>query len=81
MKLSNLNTIEEAFLLLEEFSKFTAYKLWNKLSNYVEERSFEYVNKYLNTDMQIAAVVFDRQRKVRWSGSNGKDYIASFVCD
>ena len=81
MKLSNLNTIEESFLLLEEFSKSKADKLWNKLSNYVEERSFEYVNKYLKTDMQIAAVVFDRQRKIRWSGCNGKDYISSFVCD
>ena len=81
MKLSNLNTIEESLLLLEEFSKSKADKLWNKLSNYVEERSFEYVNKYLKTDMQIAAVIFDRQRKIRWSGFHGKDYISSFVCD
>ncbi len=81
MKLSNLNSIEESFLLLEEFSKSKADKLWNKLSNYVEERSFEYVNKYLKTDMQIAAVIFDRQRKIRWSGCNGKGYISSFACD
>ena len=81
MKLSSLNTIEECFLLIEEFSKSKADQLWNKLSNYVEERSFEYVNKYLKTDMQIAAVIFDRQRKIRWSGFNGKDYISSFVCD
>jgi len=81
MKLSNLNTIEESLLLLEEFSKSKADKLWNKLSNYVEERSFEYVNKYLKTDMQIAAVIFDRQRKIRWSGCNGKGYISSFACD
>ena len=81
MNLSSLNTIEECFLLLEEFSKSKADQLWNKLSNYVEERSFEYVNKYLKTDMQIAAVIFDRQRKIRWSGCNGKDYISSFVCD
>ena len=81
LKLSNLNTIEESFLLLEEFSKSKADKLWNKLSNCVEERSLAYVNKYLKTDMQIAAVVFDRQRKIRWSGCNGKDYISSFVCD
>ena len=81
MKLSNLNTIEESFLLLEEFSKSKADKLWNKLSNCVEERSLAYVNKYLKTDMQIAAVVFDRQRKIRWSGCNGKEYISSFACD
>ena len=81
MKLSSLNTIEECFLLLEEFSKSKADQLWNKLSNYVEERSFEYVNKYLKTDMQIAAVIFDRQRQIRWSGCNGKGYISSFASD
>ena len=81
MKISNFDTIEESFLLLEEFSKSKADKLWNKLSNCVEERSLEYVNKYLKTDMQIAAVIFDRQRKIRWSGCNGKEYISSFECD
>ena len=77
-KLSLLNTVEDAFLLLEGFSLSMADKLWNKLSDTVEKRSLEYVNRYITTDMQVAAVVFDRQRNIRWAGKNGKDYISFF---
>jgi cobalt-precorrin-5B (C1)-methyltransferase len=77
-KLSLLNTLEEALLLLERFNKSIANKLFQNLSNTIEERSFEYVNRYIKTDMRIAAIIFDRKRKIRWSGSNGKDYISYF---
>ena len=40
-------------------------KLWNKLTNTVEERSIQYVNRYTKTEMEIAAVIFDKQRKIR----------------
>ena len=30
-----------------------ADKLWNKLSNTVEKRSIEYVNRYIKTDMKL----------------------------
>ena len=81
MKLSQSNTVEDALLLLEAFSKPLADKLWNKLSNTIEKRSFDYVNRYTKTDMQIAAIIFDRQRKIRWSGINGNDYISFFQCN
>ena len=48
------------------------------LSNKIEKRSFAYVNRYLKTDMEIAAIIFDRKRKIRWSGTNGNDYISYF---
>ena len=41
-----------------------AEKLWNKLSDTVEQRSMAYVNKYIKTQMQIASIIFDRQRKI-----------------
>ena len=78
LKLSHSNTVEDALLLLEGFSKSISDQLWNKLSNTVEERAFEYLNRYTKTDMKIAAVIFDRQRKIRWSGVNGNEYISSF---
>ncbi len=78
VKLSRLKTLEDALLLLESFNKSIANKLFQNLSNTVEERSFEYVNRYIKTDMRIAAIIFDRKRKIRWSGSNGKDYISIF---
>ena len=77
-KLSLANTVEDALLLLQSFSLSLTEKLWNKLSDTVEKRSIEYVNRYLKTDMEVATIIFDRQRKIRWSGNNGKDYLSYF---
>ena len=77
-KLSLANTIEDGLLLLESFSLSLTDKLWNKLSDTVEKRSMEYINRYVKTDMEVATVIFDRKRNIRWSGNNGKDYISTF---
>jgi len=77
-KLSHLNNIEDALILLEGFNKSIAGKLFQNLSKTIEERSFEYVNRYVKTDMEIAAIIFDRKRKIRWSGINGNHYISYF---
>ena len=76
--MSLTNTVEDALLFLESYSITLADKLWNNLSNTVEKRSIEYVNRYVKTDMKIATVIFDRKRKIRWSGNYGKDYISTF---
>ena len=78
VKLSYLNTLEDALLMLERLNKSMAEKLFQNLSNMIEKRSFEYVNRYVKTDMQIAAIIFDRKRKIRWSGTNGNDFISYF---
>ena len=78
MRLSSSKTIEDALILLEGYSKTITNKLWNTLSNRVEERSFQYIKRYTNTDIEIASVIFDRKRKIRWSGVNGKNYISYF---
>ena len=70
--------VEDALLILETFSLSMADKLWNKLSDSVEKRSTEYVNRYTKTDMKVAAIVFDRKRLIRWFGKNSKDYISAF---
>ncbi len=77
-KLCHTNSIEDAWLLLEQCDLYLADKLWNKLSNAIEKRSIEYIKRYTKTDMQVAAIIFDRQRNIRWSGKNGKDYISIF---
>ena len=77
-KLSQANTVEEALLLLESFNISLADKLWNRLSNTVEKRSMEYVNRYAKTNMQVAAIIFDRKRSIRWSGNNSKKFISTF---
>ncbi len=81
LQISHSNSVEDAWLIMQQFSKSKANNLWNKLSLTIEERSFEYVNRYKKTNMKIAAVIFDRQRKIRWSGINGNEFIDSFKRD
>ena len=78
VELSQLNNLEDALLLLERFNKSIAEKLFQNLSNSIEKRSFAYVNRYVKTDMEIAAIIFDRKRRIRWSGTNGNNYISYF---
>jgi len=78
VKLSQLNTLEDALLVLERFNKSLADKIFQNLSIKIEQRSFAYVNRYVKTDMEIASIIFDRKRKIRWAGTYGSKYIACF---
>ena len=64
--------IEDAFNVLEKFNASIANKLWIKIANKVEIKSVQYLMKYTNNNLQIGAVLFDKNRKIRWLGSNGK---------
>ena len=77
-ELSQLDNLENALQLLERFNKSLADKLFKNLSNTIEKRSFTYVNRYVRTDMEIASIIFDRKRKIRWAGINGNNYISYF---
>jgi len=81
VQLTYLNTLDDALLILERFNKCIAEKLFITLSNTIEKRSFEYVNRYVKTDMEIASIIFDRKRKIRWAGTNGNKYISHFKLD
>jgi cobalt-precorrin-5B (C1)-methyltransferase len=78
VKLSELKTLEDALLLLEKFNKSTAEKLFQNLTNTIEKRTYDYVNRYVKTDMEIASIIFDRKRKIRWAGICGNKYISYF---
>jgi len=78
VELSQLDNLENALQLLERFNKSLADKLFKNLSNTIEKRSFSYVNRYVKTDMEIASIIFDRKRKIRWAGINGNKYISYF---
>ncbi len=71
------NSVDEAFLILENKDKLSAKKLWNRLSVEVERRSIGYVKRYLASSMQIGTVMFDRKRKLRWAGLVGLKKINS----
>jgi cobalt-precorrin-5B (C1)-methyltransferase len=78
VKLSNLKNLEDALLILERFNKSIAEKLFLNLSNTIEERSLAYANRYVKTDMEIASIIFDKRREIRWAGNNGNKYISHF---
>ena len=78
VKLSHLKNLEDALLILEKFNKSIAEKLFLNLSNTIEERSLAYVNRYVKTDMEIASIIFDKKREIRWAGNNGNKYISHF---
>ena len=78
VKLSELKTLEDALLLLEKFNKSIAEKLFQNLTNTIEKRTYDYVNRYVKTDMEIASIIFDRKRKIRWAGICGSKYISYF---
>ncbi len=78
VELSQLDNLDNALKHLERFNKSLADKLFKNLSNTIEKRSFTYVNRYVKTDMEIASIIFDRKRKIRWAGINGNNYISYF---
>jgi len=78
VELSHLDNLENALQLLERFNKSLADKLFKNLSNMIEKRSFTYVNRYVKTDMEIASIIFDKKRQIRWAGMNGNKYISYF---
>jgi len=81
VKLSQLKTLEDALLLLEKFNKSIAEKLFQNLTNTIEKRTHDYVNRYVKTDMEIASIIFDRKREIRWAGICGSKYISYFRRD
>ena len=69
--MSKADTIEEALIIVEGFNQEMANLLWNKIANTVEERSKKYINKYIDSQLLIGVVLFDRKRRIRWKGNNG----------
>jgi len=78
VELSQLDNLENALQLLERFNISLADKLFKNLSNTIEKRSFAYVNRYVKSNMEIASIIFDRKRKIRWAGIYGNNYISYF---
>ena len=68
----NSNSIEEALKNVESFNLELANKLWSEISKTIESRTSKYIHRYLNTEIIIGSALFDRDRKIRWYGPNGK---------
>ena len=65
-------TIDEALKIVEEFNIEIAKRLIFAISNHIEIRSIEYIQKYISSDIQVGVVLFDRARKIRSISHNSQ---------
>ena len=70
--LINSQTVDNAIKIVEEFKIEVAEKLLSEISNHVEIRSIQYIQKYISSDISVGAVLFDRERKIRSIGQNSQ---------
>ena len=65
-------TIDDAIKIVERFNVDVAKKLIFEISNHVEIRSIEYIQKYISSDMKIGVILFDRERRIRSISPNSQ---------
>ena len=75
----NSQTIDGAIKIVEEINIELANKLINEISNHVEIRTAEYIQKYISSDMKVGIVLFDRERKIRSISQNSKKMFSKFL--
>ena len=75
------SSMEEALKMLESQDHLMANKLWNKVAEEVEIRSKLYIKRYFSSSMEVGAVLFDRERQIRWTSAAGAKYLASMGMD
>ena len=61
----NSQTIDDAIKIVEAFNIEAAKKLIYEISNRVEIRSKEYIERYISSDIKVEVILFDRDRKIR----------------
>ena len=72
-------TIDDAIKIVEGFNTEIAKKLISKISNQVEIRSKEYIQKYISSDIKVGVVLFDRERKIRSISPNSKKMFSKII--
>ena len=75
----NSQTIDDAIKIVEGFNTEIAKKLISKISNQVEIRSKEYIQKYISSDIKVGVVLFDRERKIRSISPNSKKMFSKII--
>ena len=65
-------TIDDAIKVVEGFNIEIAKKLIFAISNHVETRSIEYIQKYISSDIKVGVALFDRERKIRSISKNSQ---------
>ena len=65
-------TIDEAIKIVEGYNIEFAKNLIFQISNHVEIRSTEYIQKYISSEIKVGVALFDRERKIRSISQNSQ---------
>jgi len=65
-------TIDDAIKIVEGYDIDLATNLIYEISNHVEIRSTEYIQKYISSETKVGVVLFDRERKIRSISQNSQ---------
>ena len=68
----NSQTIDDAIKIVEGFDIEVAEKLISEISNQVEIRSTEYIQKYISSEIKVGVAMFDRKREIRALSHNSQ---------
>ena len=72
-------TIDDAIKIIERFNIEVAHTLLSKISQQVEIRSTEYIQKYISSDLKVGVVLFDRDRKIRSISKNSQKMFSKII--
>ena len=75
--ISQSTSVENALLTLEARNPEAVALIWGRMARDIEIKSRDYVNRYLSSSMKIGSVLFDRKRRIRWTGFDGARQINS----
>ena len=76
--LGQSSSMEEALLMLDSKYPKLVRKLWFRVADEIEKRSDAYVSRYITSSIEIGSALFDRKRRLRWSGPIGLRQLSLF---
>ncbi len=69
-------SMESALQELQKHDCAMADRIWQAIAHAVERRSEAYLKRYGSWSMRVGAALFDRERKLRWTGLTGHSLLA-----
>ncbi len=76
-KINQASSVEDALSLLEHNDSKSVFRLWSRVAMEIENRTQQYITRYMTSSMSVGAILFDRSRKIRWTGPAGNQHLSS----
>ncbi len=75
--ISQSTSVENAMLALDSNHSQVLLSVWGRMADDIENKSMDYINRYMSSSIEIGSVLFDRKRQVRWAGFKGLNQLNS----